>query len=390
MGKNDKWYILAVILLALVAGSYFLSVVSFSTRPYEQIIGNTASGQDAQGVINVGPFTSGASQADDYYRIEKITLDGVDVVNYLTSTSPSSYQTNTAKISWGYDTFAGHNQCNIGAQPNYVCEVMQYSPNTAVPKVQILHFAIKTPALGTHTVTTVVCANTGYPSFVPTGEQCPTGGKDPFTQQYIYCKVLTDTFTVTSGTTSPPPTPPAITDFWNSIKSFIDGLIAWLRNLLPFAIATTSAPVNVPYSSTISLSSIPPTDTDGADGYVAETTCAGFIIDSSGAYKYQGTPTVLANGITTYSTTVSFTPTVTGKYAQGIACITRSASYNYATQTWNSWTTPTVSASDKGDITVTGPGTPPTPPAITDFWGSISALISGFMCWLTQLLGGTC
>jgi hypothetical protein len=193
---------------------------------------------------------------------------------------------------------------------------------------------------------------------------------------------------VYTGTTTPPPTPPPL-DIWASFVSFINSIIDWLANILPFSFVTVTSPVNVAYSNTLTLNGITPTDSDYGDGLVAETQCASFIVDSGGAYKFQGVQTKLAAGVTTFSQTVSFTPTVSGKYAQGIACVRRTNTYNYGTQSWGGWTSPVVDANDKGDITVSGPSQPGEPPAI-DIFGLLNALIAGIVNWFCTNFGIGC
>lgn len=366
MGKKDNMKLIILVAILLVVGYLFyaglLSIAGFYMQPvaYSQTPTKTTftTTESPSFTIQNEEWTHSCSSCNGlgYYmaaQITQVTVDGVVIAN-----------------------------------PDSSAHCYYYTMTNNVPKILskgTLNFILSIPArtTGNHTISTKVKG--GFLPKTTADSTCQSLITD-----YGQTITLTDTFAV--GTTSPPipPTIPSIGDFWNSIKTWIDGVITWLRNLLPFTIATATTPVNVPYSTTISLSGIPATDTDYSDGSVSETTCAGFIIDFAGAYKYQGTPIALASGVTTYSTTVTFTPTVAGKYAQGIACVSRYATYNYATQQWSSWTSPTVTASDKGDITVTGPSAPGEAPPV-DFWGSISAFINGIFCWLRQLLGqGTC
>lgn len=361
--KRKDWMIVLAVLAAIIGGYYIttLSVVGAvggveikllktSEAAFKLVLENTGITSATSYSVVVGLMGQGSPGEGGVIKPIEIFVDDVKITP--TSTSPSL--TN-------------------------ICSSATIGPTEPIGTQRILlSFSIPNPSPGTHILK--VCYGASADT-IP-----PAGGPDCGNPRGTECKTLTFTNVVTP----PIPPTPSIVDFWNSIKSFIDGILSWLHGLLPFAIATTSTPVNIPYSATISLTGIPPTDSDYSDGFVSETTCAGFIIDSSGAYKYQGTPTALASGVASYSTAVSFTPTVAGKYAQGIACVGRNSTYNYGIQNWGSWTSPVVVASDRGDITVTGPGTPPTPPAI-DYWSSITSFINGIFCWLRALLGqGTC
>jgi hypothetical protein len=152
----------------------------------------------------------------------------------------------------------------------------------------------------------------------------------------------------------------------------------------PLSVASLTCPVNLPCSGTVTLSGIPAPDTDYSDGKVSKIFCAAFVVDSAGNYKYQGQQKEITSG-TTFTDTVTFTPTTAGTYAYGAACVQTNNTYNYQTQTWGSWTTPVIVASDKGTITVTGPSAPPEPSvnvfdAIVNWVKSILCQYFGLFC----------
>jgi hypothetical protein len=211
MMKEKEWLLIVAFLLIMLVGvGFFLSVAGPSYRPLTQEITNVTYGSNPTGKVYIGPFTvSGGSGVADYYRIDSLTIDGTEVIKYTRDASGNwYYQTNTMMIDWAYDDFPGHIHCCC----YYDCEGLTYSVPVNYPKTQILHFAIKNPSIGTHTVTTKICTAIGMTQVQTDGTWCPSSTT-------TQCYTLTDTFTVAAPPAPQPPTPNI--DFW-SITSIIN------------------------------------------------------------------------------------------------------------------------------------------------------------------------
>lgn len=199
--------------------------------------------------------------------------------------------------------------------------------------------------------------------------------------------------------------------FWDEIKKnwmLVGGVVVLLlifgvyTGAIPLTIVTYNVPAGQTWtpSPALALSGIPApvNNTSGQNPFVSVEICAGYIIDSSGNFKYQDTPVSLPVGTTTYTSTnlhLAAVNATAGTYAAGIVCLTQNTTYSYTTQTWSSWSNASVSAQMNVSLQVGSAGGPSTPTINPTTWTSLlgtywNSMMSTISCWITQILGGTC
>lgn len=388
--KVETWIVILVVALILIGGGYFLSIggslPNFTqTVPTNAVAGSPATVTESIGPLSLGGLNGNGGETDAFYNIISVKLDGQTILAY-TSCGSNCWQYTVTPVNIngsyvsatlttltnmsGYYHASGYNMCDAVHQ-----NIAGQRFNVPFEPVYAITFT-GLPA-GSHTMTTNIIGGSGI-IYDPTGYHICAGATGGIT--------LSDTFVVSTAPAPQPPNP--VTDFWNSLQSFIQGIINWLRSLgLPLTIASASTPVNVPYSTTVTLTGVPVSNLNYASGFESIVSCAPFVVDSNGNYLFKGTVTTNISS-STYNGAISFTPTTAGTFAQGAACTQQNTTYNYTSQTWSPWTSPAVVASDKGTLAVSGPNQPPV--STGDFWAGITTWFNGLVCWLKQFLGGTC
>lgn len=181
-------------------------------------------------------------------------------------------------------------------------------------------------------------------------------------------------------------------------------LLVVLAVVFMFALGITSLSMsaltcttNKTCSTSLTVSGIPTPDSDfQTDGTISEIFCQSYIMDSSGNYKFEGQQQEITT-TNSFTDTVSFTPTATGNYAYGAACVETNNTYDLegaaagtctGANCWKGWTPKgqeKVVAGDQGQIIVTGPNVPtpnqPNVDVLSTAWGHIQKLICKYFGW---------
>lgn len=180
-----------------------------------------------------------------------------------------------------------------------------------------------------------------------------------------------------------------------ALKSIYNNFLALFNTPVAFTAGVNATPENVSYvgqSITRTLSVSIPSSlhstpwTLGASKLI-NTQCVGYVFENATqAFVYQGTPWNAT--ASTYSTTLTYTPSQASIYIFGISC---ESSQTVFTTSWSAWTARNQTVSSYAPVDVLNQGASLTAPTTSPggiSWNSIVSFFNGLALWFSNLFKG--